>query len=101
MFGVRADLLVPLTLVAMMVTTFGRAMTIPNTLSLALSSYEHVTGTASAIFGFLFYSVTASVTYLMAVFRTESPYPMPLYFMILTFASILFYQGLKSNDADK
>jgi Bcr/CflA subfamily drug resistance transporter len=67
--------------IAILNLTFG--IVIPNTLSLALTKYGHMAGTAGALFGFSYYLIISLVTYGMGGFHNGTLLIMPLYFTII------------------
>lgn len=67
-----------------MVTMFGFCMVMSVALSLALVEYKNCIGTASSIFGFLYYGIVCLVNFGMGCFHNGTLLPMPLYFFFLT-----------------
>ncbi len=90
-YGYNSAQLIPVTLISMMITIFGIAMTTPNVLSIALEDYEHATGTASSFLGFFYYTFTASVTYIMGLLHNGTLYPMPLFFLLMSIFLFVIY----------
>jgi Bcr/CflA subfamily drug resistance transporter len=76
----------------MMIIFVGMGLTIPNSISIALRSYQHVVGSAGAIFGLMYYVLIAFMTELMGIFHDGTMFPMPLYFVGLSIMmSVVFF----------
>lgn len=60
------------------------SLSIPNILSTALTDYAHVTGTASSVFGLMYYMFIGLWTFLMGSFQASSVLAMPLYFLAIS-----------------
>jgi Bcr/CflA subfamily drug resistance transporter len=67
----------------------GIGLIIPNTLSQALNHYQSVIGSASSLFGAVYYVIIALFTSGMAWFHNGTPRAMPNYFLILS--ALLIY----------
>lgn len=80
------------------VLLLGIGMAIPNCLSLALTSYPDVLGTAGAIFGLGYYVVVSLITTGMSVLHNGSLMMMPLYFLGLSIAMIFVSKRLAGNE---
>jgi len=61
----------------------GFGLAIPNILSIALSEYQSVIGTAGSIFGLMYYVLTAIFLFWMGLIHNGSFIPMPIYFIAL------------------
>ena len=90
-------LLITVTLISMMITIFGIAMTTPNVLSIALEDYEHATGTASSFLGFFYDTFTAFVTYIMGLLHNGTLYPMPIFFLLMSIFLLVIYGAILRN----
>lgn len=86
------------TLTGMVICTFilllGIGMSLPNCLSLALTRYGDVLGTAGAIFGLGYYLIISLITSGMSLLHNGSLATMPLYFLGLTAAMVLISRWL-------
>jgi len=76
-------ILITITLLLIMMCSFGICMAISNALALALIDYKHAIGTASSLFGFFYYSVISMFTFFMGFLHDGTLLPMPLYFFAL------------------
>jgi Bcr/CflA subfamily drug resistance transporter len=63
---------------------FGIGMMLPNCLSIALSEYQHVLGTAASWFGLMYYVLIAFFTEMIGFLHDGTVFPMPIYFFVLT-----------------
>jgi DHA1 family bicyclomycin/chloramphenicol resistance-like MFS transporter len=89
---------ISLTLISMMVLTFSGSMIAPNTLSIALTNYEHATGTASSFFGFFYYTIVSLVTFFMGSLHNGTLFPMPIYFFLIAVGTyFIFFRYLKEK----
>lgn len=70
----------------------GFGIAIPNILSIALSAYQDVVGTAGSIFGFIYYILIATLLFGMGFLHDGTFLPMPAYFMMIS--SIMFIVSL-------
>lgn len=74
---------------AQMANVFCKAMVTANSLSIALREYRWCTGTASSLFGFYYYCLTALFTFGMAKLHNHTLLPMPLYFLAISACMVL------------
>lgn len=65
------------------------SLAIPNILSTALSDYSHITGTASSIFGFIYYALIGVWTMLMGYLHADKTTVMPVYFLAITLSMLI------------
>lgn len=72
-----------LTLGCIMILMTSSGMILPNTMALALSRHRHAIGTASSIFGFLYYTLTSLVAMGMGILHNGTLFPMPIYFCVI------------------
>ncbi|GAB4164863.1 MAG: MFS transporter [Rickettsiaceae bacterium] len=71
----------------------GHAMVVPMLLRHALEDYSKVTGSAGSIFGFLYYLITATVSFIIATFHSHTINNFVYLFALLLLISlVLFYQ---------
>lgn len=90
-----------LTLLCMSMLYFGMDTAKPSLLSHALDKYQHVSGTASSLFGGYYYTVIALITVGMAYGRADDMLRMPLYFLsIVVFMMGLFFWFQKKSAVD-
>ncbi len=75
--------LVTAIIVGMMIMMLGVSWIMISSLSTALEQYQDVIGTASALFGFSYYSVISAFTFIMAELHDDTIYPMPLFFLVM------------------
>ena len=95
-FSAPAPWFITLTIGSMMLLTFSCPIIVANTFSVVLQKYEHVTGTASSFFGFLYYGIVSAVTFFMGTLHNGTLFPMPLYFFLLSvFSCLIYYSHLK------
>lgn len=71
-----------------MVSMTGRCLINSSALSTALSEYRWCSGTASSIFGFLYYLVITLCTLCMGLLHNGTIFPMPLYFLFLSLSML-------------
>ena len=71
-----------------MITMFGISITTNNAMAIALKDYKWCMGTASSLFGFLYYILACSLTFIMGLLHNGTIIPMPLFF--LSISSIMF-----------
>ena len=69
--------------VPLMVAFIGIGLIIPNALSQALMDYKEMSGTAASIFGFFYYLVISSLTYIMGTIHNDTVFPMPIFFVLI------------------
>jgi len=63
---------------------FGIGLVIPNSLSLVLTNYQEMRGTAASLLGFFYYLLIACFTAGMGYIHSGTTLPMPLYFVFLS-----------------
>lgn len=85
---------VMITIACMMIMMAGVCITLANSLAMALVDYKSYTGTASSIFGFLYYCLISLFTLGMGWLHNDRLYPMPLYFLAISILLIICYQFL-------
>lgn len=83
------NLIIMCTIICQMSISFGICMAISNALALSLVNYKHAIGTASSIFGFLYYCLISLFTLGMGALHNGTLLPMPLYFMVISYMMIL------------
>jgi DHA1 family bicyclomycin/chloramphenicol resistance-like MFS transporter len=75
----------------------GIGLVLPNAMAVALHSFPHIAGTASALLGFIQMSLSASSTALVGAFLKDTPYPMVKFMFFITtlslILSVLLYRG--------
>lgn len=79
--GKAKGLILFTTLGAMLIVIMGINLTILSSLSMALGNYQAVVGTASALFGFMYYVIISGTTFLMGLLHNDTLLPMPLFFL--------------------
>ncbi len=89
--------MVAITLIAHMHIMCGVCMSNGNALALALVDYKWCIGTASSLFGFLYYTVTALITLGMGYLHNDTLLPMPLYFLSMSIFMVWIYTVMISN----
>lgn len=96
---ITQSLYLSVALITVIMFPFG--LTIPNALSLALTKYGKVAGTAGALFGGYYYSLIALFAGGMGIFRNGTLLAMPLYFCgisIITMMVFLWNRGALTHD---
>ena len=78
-----------LALLSMMIIIGSIGMIIPNVLSIALENYKSSIGTASSLFGCLYYALISLITFGMGMCHSGTLFSMPIYFFALSV--ILYY----------
>lgn len=76
-------ILASIIVISQMAIMYGSRMVIANSLALALVDYKWCTGTASSIFGFIYYCIISLVTFGMGLLHNGTLLPMPLYFLVI------------------
>lgn len=84
-----SDFMVAVIIITQMLEMFGGGMITTNALALALVDYKWCVGTASSLFGFAYYCITALVTLVMGMLHNGTLLPMPLYFFGVTIFVLL------------
>lgn len=89
--------LIAITIMSHMSIMCGVCMTNGNALALALVDYKWCIGTASSLFGFLYYTITALVTLGMGYLHNDTLLPMPLYFLGMSVFMVFIYTLMIAN----
>ncbi|AIK97013.1 Bcr/CflA subfamily drug resistance transporter [Candidatus Paracaedibacter acanthamoebae] len=92
--GNTKELIIAITLGAMVMIMMGINLTILSSLSMALEHYQSILGTASALFGFMYYVIISATTFLMGLFHNDTLLPMPLFFLALSVTMVGVYLTL-------
>ena len=82
-----------LTIASMIGIFLGIGIMIPNALSLSLEDYRSSIGTASALFGFVYYCLISALTLGMGLIHNGTLVPMPVYFCIIAIAMIVIFKA--------
>lgn len=90
-----------ITLTCMIIMMSGICVTLANALAMALVDYKAYTGTASSIFGFIYYCLISLFTLGMGWLHNDTLYPMPLYFLFIGIILMLSYIFLRNLPAIK
>jgi DHA1 family bicyclomycin/chloramphenicol resistance-like MFS transporter len=77
------SLLIVITVASQMTIMFGVCMATSNALAGALVDYKTCIGTASSLFGFIYYCIIALFTFGIGGLHDDTLYPMPLYFLAI------------------
>jgi MFS transporter, DHA1 family, multidrug resistance protein len=78
--------------VPMAIHLMGHALIVPMLLRNALEDYAKVTGAAGSIFGFLYYMITAIVSFMISVFHSDTINNYAYLFAVMLIAClVLFY----------
>jgi MFS transporter, DHA1 family, multidrug resistance protein len=88
------SILVYITIASLMGIMFGFCLSVSNALSMALIDYKWCIGTASSIFGFIYYCLISLITFVMGAVHNHTLFAMPLYFLsigILMFLAFRFF----------
>jgi len=72
-----------------MVSMAGRCLVNSSALSVALDHYRWCGGTASSVFGFMYYLVVSLITLGIGLLHNGTAYPMPLYFCVLAISMVV------------
>ncbi|HJN38281.1 MAG TPA: multidrug effflux MFS transporter [Gammaproteobacteria bacterium] len=84
---------------ALMLSTFvimaGLGLVIPNSIALGLEPYQKIAGTASSIYGFIYYGICTIITLIMSFIHDGTEYPLPIFFFTLCFSVALVFDILK------
>lgn len=88
--------------IPMSIHLMGHALIVPMLLRNALEDYQKVKGAAGSIFGFLYYMITATFSFMISTFysNTINNYAY-LFATLLVVCIILFYKTLKWQDSKK
>lgn len=83
----------PVMIASIFIILFGTGTALPNCLSLALTDFKDVIGSASAVFSLGYYLLVSAITYGMSILHNGSVLIMPLYFLAL--AIVMIVVGLR------
>lgn len=86
--------LVLATLACMSIIMMGLTLAMMSCLSLALESYQSVIGTASSLFGFMYYCVVSLITLSMSALHDNTLIPMPVFFTSISITMIGIYLSM-------
>jgi Bcr/CflA subfamily drug resistance transporter len=81
-----------ITILMQMLNMFGIALTVSNALSMALVDFKWCVGTASSIFGFIYYCLISFFTLLMGVVHNGTLMVMPFYFLTISVMMLVVYR---------
>jgi Bcr/CflA subfamily drug resistance transporter len=85
-------------ILALFLIFFGIGLIIPNSLSVALKSYQMAAGTAGSIFGSCYYSLIALCTWFMGILHNGTELPLPSY---ITFIAVVILFGSYMSQEQK
>ncbi|MEK4423901.1 multidrug effflux MFS transporter [Solibacillus sp. FSL K6-1523] len=88
------SLQMPTMIVSVFIILFGTGTALPNCLSLALSNFQDVIGSAGAIFSLGYYLLVSATIYGMSIFHNGTVLAMPLYFLALGIVMLLISLSL-------
>ncbi len=90
------------TLLWLSIIMTGTTMIVPNCLSQALEDYGKFVGTASSLFGFMYYVIVASFTGLIGHMHDGSLIQLPLFMLSISISMILvFYMAINKQQMAK
>jgi len=99
--AVSKMMILGLALGAHMTSMAGRCLVNSSALSVALTNYRWCSGTATSVFGFMYYLLVSVITFGMGWLHNGTLYPMPLYFFSICasmFAvNYLFLRGRQTD----
>lgn len=87
------------TISALFLIFFGIGLIIPNSLSVALKSYQMAAGTAGSIFGGCYYCLIATSTWLMGILHNGTLLPLPSYITLI--AVVILFGAYMSQEQDR
>jgi len=90
-FSANKNSAIIITLISMSINMLGLGLTIPNCLSNALSDYKDMIGSASSLFGLLYYGMISIFTLFMGMLHNGSIYVMPIYFFFIGLSMIIVF----------
>lgn len=93
--GLSHPILIGITVMAQMLIMLAVPMSVSPSLSLALVQYKWCTGTASSLFGFVYYLLIMLCTLGMGSLHNGTLLPMPFYFMGITLLMLGMHRVLK------
>ena len=85
-----------LMLIGIFILLTGTGTALPNCLSLALTDFQHVIGTAGAIFSLGYYLLVSLFTFSMSKLHNGTLMVMPLYFLVIGSVMLLLARKLLS-----
>ncbi len=98
--AVHKMVILALALGAHMASMAGRCLVNSSALSVALVNYRWCSGTASSVFGFMYYMLVSVITFGMGWLHNGTLYPMPLYFFTISVSmfvvNVLFLRASES-----
>jgi membrane-bound ClpP family serine protease len=86
------------TLSCMTIIVTGMSIALPNCHSLSLRDYQYAVGSASSIFGFLYYCLISLFTFFMGWMHNNTLYPMPLYFLSISLFLLIMSYSIKRSE---
>jgi Bcr/CflA subfamily drug resistance transporter len=86
-FNVKA-IGIAVAIITLFIIFCGVGLIIPNSLSVALKSYQMTAGTAGSIFGGCYYCLIAGFTWMLGMLHNGTALPLPLYMAMLGFVLI-------------
>lgn len=93
---------VAMLMLPMMLYSTGMGLVLPNAMAVALRSFAHIAGTASALMGFIQMALSASATAFVGLYLTDTPAPMLNFMVLITFLALLLSVVLyRSHSATK
>lgn len=96
-FALKIGLLI--TVFTLFLIFFGIGLIIPNSLSHALKTYQHVAGSAGSIFGGCYYFLIAVCTWFMSALHNDTALPLPFYISILGVILIFGCQMIRQTES--
>ena len=90
-----------ITIVCIMISHFGSAIIIGNTLALALVDFKNGIGSASSIFGFSYTLLLSLGTSIMACLHDDTVFPMPAYLLVLSLLLYVLQYYLAKESKDR
>ena len=87
-WAVPASVMIGVTLVAHMISMAGRCLVNSSALSIALADYRWCSGTASSVFGFIYYLIVSLITFGIGLLHNGTLYVMPLYFLVVCLSMV-------------
>jgi succinate-acetate transporter protein len=95
------SMIIAATIGSMMILVGGSGLIISNCLSLALEDYQHVTGTASSVFGCYYYSLISLFTFGIGFLHNDTLFPLPLYLCGIVLLMWIVYGGLEKTERQR
>ncbi len=94
-FGLATPLTLPLVLIAVSLMIAGQGFTLPQSMAASMAPFPHLAATASALHGFMLYSLNSIIVVINGILYDGTAFPMLALIAGLTTASLLLYAGLK------